>query len=125
MFSEQDRKIFPYHDGEQEVFGDPVEIQRRMNAFTKGELNAIIDRTREWEVDSEGKPVLEDGKPVRANPAEVAAENQERLEAAIRHAFQLPAFDRITGQGCTGAMALTVWNAFVEWAEDAKKKFAS
>lgn len=117
MFTDEDRQIFPYHDGAKKVFGDPVEIQRRMNAALEGDVNGVVEKSNEFRED-----IGEDGQPliVRLVSPQMALDYREKLNAAICSAFRLAPFDPATGQGMTSAMLLKVWNAFTDWMEQKK-----
>lgn len=103
MFSEEDRAIFGYHDGTKDVFGDPLELHRRLNEALEYQAAEVCEQAR-----SEFLPTAD------------AA--HKKLVAAAANAFRLVSFDPATGQGCTERMAMKVYNAFIEHIDGLKKK---
>jgi len=99
MYSEQDRRIFgPYFNGLQSVYGDPLQINRRL-------VHAL---------DGDPAPVHE-----RANSQEEAErfEAREKLVVAARYAFGMVEFNPTTGQGAVELDVWTALNSFLEWRE--------
>ena len=78
MHSEADRKIFPYWNGREEVWADPITVQRRLHAACGGDANQVIAQTN-------------------APDALTACTARDSLLAAIRLAFDMP-FDQMTGE---------------------------
>jgi hypothetical protein len=100
MYTEQEKKIFPYFDGAARVFGDPVTIRRRLTGFLDGNPNAVVDACNS------------------TDPA-TAMQADEKLLAAIRFAFDMP-FDRTTGTGATEDECFAAYDAFTAFMEQKK-----
>lgn len=105
MFSDEEKAIFGYHDGQRERYADPLVLRRTLIRACDGDLDGL------WRAAAE--PETREG----ATPdpgAELARQDaQERFNQAVRKAFELLPFDPATGQGCTEAMVLAVWE---KWA---------
>lgn len=97
MYSEQEKKVFQYHDGTAEVFGDPVTIHRRLTAYLDGNPNQVIEATQ------------------NADPL-AAMHANDRLLAAVRVAFEMP-FDKATGEGATEDECFAALDKFTEYLE--------
>src|SRR5439155_822320 len=68
-------------------------------------------------------PALPDGRPSRVpRPELVVLDACNKLYQAAMRAFQLVPYDRLTGKGCTVAMAMRVYNDFVDFRDGLKKK---
>lgn len=123
MFTDDDRRIFAYQDGTRDtegqpvtVYADPLEINQAMSAALSGDVNGVVDRTHEFDFEN----LDENNLPKRVNTPEVVRENTTKLHAAIRQAFGLESFDRLSGRGATGAMCVRIWNAFCDWMNEKK-----
>jgi hypothetical protein len=103
MFTDRERLIFKYHDGERDVFADPLRVRRLFAHALDGEPNRYLERIQE-----------------NAAAEPVAFEAMERVLAATCQAFGLTPFDPATGAGCTEEKILGVLCAFQAW-EDQKK----
>lgn len=98
-----EKKIFPYHNGAEPVFGDPLALESRL-AEQFGELSGIVQKVNAIRAkDADPLAVLEG----------IQARNV--LIAGVREAFELVPFDRKTGQGATDDHALGVYRAWTEW----------
>lgn len=96
MFPADKRRIFPYHDGRADVFGDPLAIRRAMVRLAQPDDIEQVQK--------------EAAQPLAfANPA------LDRLVAIVRGAFDLAPFDRATGGGLTEDEVLGVLKAFYDW----------
>jgi len=115
-FSEEDRRIYAYHNGTSEVRADPLVIRRRLIQNANGKLDQLVREARgegaSLEVIDERLP-----RPELSDAILLQEEAQERLVAVIRRAFELPPLDPATGQGCTEAMVWKVWGSFNEFLE--------
>ncbi len=135
QYSAFDRQVFPYFDGATfaeggepvEVYADPREIDRAMAAALGGDVDATIDLCREYEVDADGKHVLDPQTklPRRIQLPDVVADANRRLCDAVRKSFQLEPFNRLTGKGATQAMCIKLWNAYQGWVEKKETPAAS
>lgn len=92
MYTDADKKVFPYFDGRGNVFGDPLRIWRRLNHMLEGDPNKFLAAAK-------------DPSP------EAAFEAKERVLEATRYAFEMP-FDSKTGEGATEADCEAALNAF-------------
>ncbi len=108
-----ERKIFKYHDGLQEVYGDPLLIQGEIAICFPDSVTVVatIRNTRTDESDH-----------VRLMAAWHA---RRRLCGAVREAFQMAPYDRLTGKGAVDAQCIAVWNLFQEFLLTLKKNGAS
>ena len=75
-----DLKIFPYHNGKEKVWADPLEISHKLQKMLGGKAEQVIG-------DFYAK------EPERSIPA------YDRVHAAVCVAFGFEAFDATTGQG--------------------------
>lgn len=97
-------KVFgPYFNGDEEVFGDPVVIHRRLWAQLQGRPNDYFDLIRQHEAE-----------PVKS------AQAAESVEMAVRHAFSMIPFDPATGQGATQEDCFAALNLFLAYKDEKK-----
>jgi len=104
IFSERQRKVFPYSNGVAQVWGDPVAIYRKMLAEFDGDLDLILQRSRD-----KSQPRL-------------WSESVERLVEAVRKVFGMVPIDPVTGEGADETDCLA---AAVAWREFLAAKKAS
>lgn len=129
MYTESERRIFPYHDGRAfdgdgkpaSVCGDPLAIYEAICAALDGDPDSVIENAfagipREGELNEDGSPaqVKKELEPTRYQA-------RCRIEKASRFAFDLAPFDRKTGRGCTRAEALDLFWRFLDWIDGQKK----
>jgi len=106
MFDERERKVFKYHDGEKDVWADPLAMSRKLRALMGGNPEKIVTQyNSDVQMDSD-------------NAAEV-------FFPAIAEAFQVKRFDRLTGDGFTDEDLLKTWEMFQAWLEAKKKRDAN
>jgi hypothetical protein len=99
MFTEQQRRIFgPYHDGEKEVYADPLKVYRRLHYQLEGVPNKTI-------------------KDTRSEDLHVRTEARDKLVAAAVYAFDLVPFDAATGKGVLTEDVEKVLADYLEWLE--------
>lgn len=123
-FTPEERAVFQYHDGDKEVFADPLAISRQkrfvmpnvdqlIRAINSGTsvMDFVADERRR-EPATERELTIEEMNTIRAG--EVA---HEKLVNGIRVVFGLAEFDPATGKGSTAAMAIKVWNHYQDWVE--------
>lgn len=101
VFSDEERRVFAYHDGAGTVHGDPLAIWRRMLAAFDGDLDVVLEQARH-------------------DQAAVWAPAMGRLVEAVRDVFAMRPFDPATGQGATDEDCLAALRAWQGWL--AKKK---
>lgn len=106
MFTEEQRRIFQYHNGSGEVWGDPLPIGRHMRQQLGGDPNEAL-------------------KDARSEDVAVRDAATERLVQAVRVAFDMVPFDKATGTGADEAICLAALDRFLTWNEDQKKSAVS
>lgn len=92
-----EKGIFPYWNGEAQVFGDPIALWIDLFKACDGELNTWFDATRD------------ESQPLRA------VEYATKIIAAARQVFRLQPFDTATGRGATVHDVYTVLESFFDW----------
>lgn len=113
MFTDDEKRIFEYHDGEKKVFGDPLELERNVR-MTLGDPQKAITQVNA--INLAGAPM---------EGILLAYDAQRRVAEAIREVFGLVGFDRATGKGCTDAMVFAVWRKFANFLDQKKTVRAS
>lgn len=116
QFSDDERRIFSYHDGISPQFGDPIDLQRRID-FTLPKAHELIAKI------NTARPVTgQDWQSLSEDLIRDACIASEALTRGIRQVFELPELDRSTGKGCTEAMVLAVWNRFCAFQLEKKNQ---
>lgn len=110
IFSERQRKVFPYFNGVAQVWGDPVAIYRRILAACEGDVNLLLSR-----VSSE----IRDQQPL------LWAESMARLMEVVRGVLGMIPFDPSTGEGATDQDCLNALEAWRTWMNEKKAPAAS
>jgi hypothetical protein len=113
QFTDQERAIFEYHDGERTVFADPLAIQRKMLRLAAGNLVGLSEAASAPE---KATGPEEPGKVLERLNA------QEQLLSVIREGFNLPEFDPNTGKGALEKQCWKVWDDFYGWLEKNARK---
>lgn len=107
LFNEKQRRVFLYHNGESEVYGDPLAIQRKLRAYMGGDCKKVVDA-----INSD-------------NAIEVDAA-ADVFHAAVVKAFDIKrVFDPKTGDGFTEADLRKLWDIFQKWLSEKKNPPAS
>jgi len=111
QFPPKPEGIFQYFDGEKEVFADPEPIWRNIYRLTGGQPNA-------W------SNAVYAATPETTDPNVIATaiDAEEKLEALVRHVFQMKPIDPKTGQGASWPLCLGVWRDYCLFMDDLKKK---
>lgn len=107
MFTDDERRIFPYWNGEAAVCGDPLAVRRRLTlALQGGGVNALLQE---------------------ANGADelAAAAATGRLVDAVRQAFEMAPFDPATGRGATEEDCRRALRSFSDFLEKKNQSTAS
>lgn len=118
MFDERERRVFKYHNGVAEVWGDPLVLERRLRAYMGGNGKQLISDMNSV-LDTEGK-VVADADFSKADAA------SEVFVEAVAKAFEIPKlFDTKTGEGYTEKNLRDLWDKFQQWVEDKKKEQSS
>lgn len=123
--------IFRFHlradDPSTVQFRDPFDLHCRWFEATRGDPASVLAPTRE----PEPVPVVAaDGKTTLVVPDETNDQYVARLQAykalvaLIRSVFELPSFDKVTGQGVPDEEALRIFNEWDAWEENVKKNTA-
>lgn len=101
LFQDDEKKIFEYQSGAETLYADPLAVSRKILLLTGGDPNRLVEQATAAD-------------PATAGPEALFAASSaaDRLLAAVREAFDLPPFDRTTGQGATEGHVLGVWQAF-------------
>lgn len=110
MYSEQDRNIFKYYDGESEVFGDPLALRAEIFILTNGNPNEL---TRKVFVDL--NPSTPPEKLVEAYNA------QKQLVQIARTVFKMKPYDEKTGKGATMEHCQMAWRMLMLYLNQEKK----
>lgn len=106
MFSEDERRIFPYHDGAVQRYGDPVRMHRKLTVALEGDVNR-------WLVDAS------------SGDLHLVDQAKDRLVAAVRSAFEMAPFDPDSGRGAVEADCWAALNSFLEWSEKNARRAGS
>lgn len=108
-----ERDIFKYNNGEKEVFGDPMAIDRTIRARL-GNPAKIIEQVNSIDLNTADSPQLSQG-----------LQAQETMCVAVREAFGLKPFDPETGKGATESHCFAVWAQFVNFLDEKKNQPAT
>lgn len=108
-FTREQRSIFKYFNGIEDVFGDPLEIFDTMTHLLGCHPNQAIARIGGVEEvkDATGKATYE----VNGELGLPALEALRRFCEAINQAFELVPFDKKTGLGATRQIQFAAWQA--------------
>lgn len=89
-------KVFgPFFNGKDYVFADVVRVHRRLTAALDGEPNTWLEK-------AEGEDV------------ELASEAKEKIDRAVRLAFDIAPFDTATGDGQTEGEVMATLDLFID-----------
>lgn len=113
MFSDQERRVFQYHDGSALVWGDPLHVHREMSLVLGGESGKLIS---DWSYSPPDGQEPDPGLQANALLAE------RRLVEAVRAVFKMAPFDPQTGQGATDTHCAEALNAWLEYEWAQKKR---
>lgn len=105
-----ERAIFPYHNGERQVYGDPMALSRRLTIHAGGDIDALV---RDWRKD----PVLDDAGQELPGSRALRLQHEEKIVEAVRKAFQMIPWDDSTGQGATWDQCMTAFEDFLRFWE--------
>jgi hypothetical protein len=104
MFSEEEKAIFVFQDGEKERRCDPLVMRRRLLRASTGQLSQLLQNAAEPRRSPDEPP-----EPPGAVLERLDA--QEQLVAVLREAFELPE------PAFTEATVLRVWSEWTEWVK--------
>jgi hypothetical protein len=106
-FSEQERAIYAYSDGANEVRGDPLAIHRRLVQAAGGDLEALVARAQPAWLPTGPQGKLE---PPREDPQQLVERlaAEDTLLLCVRIAFALP-------ETLPDACVWHVWNDWGHW----------
>lgn len=102
FFTEEEMRVYSYHDGESMVRADPLEIRHAIIVATEGGIDDILSSC----------VLPQDPTPGDRLRVE---DSRKRLDDVTRQAFKLKPFDPATGAGCTTAMVRKVWNHYSDY----------
>lgn len=103
MFSEQERNIFEYFDGEKKLFGDPLALQRKIRIALGADWDFVREHTGPGDHEEPQKSIA-----------------HGKMLAAVREAFGMRPFDPLSGKGATDKLCLATWNTFSSWLDEKK-----
>lgn len=106
VHDEQERRVFKYHNGIGEVYGDPLEIWKRMLDALDGDLSTPMEQAK-------------------SDTPEVAIPALVRIAEAVRTAFGLAPLDPQTGTGATVQDCYGVLKSWNRWLVEKKERAAS
>jgi len=124
MFTPDERTIFKYFDGVKDKWADPTAIRRRIYQ-NQPDFDAVLRAYNRQFYDEQGKNrYFNDDKTPRTHadpppPAilQMALASEEKVIAAARFAFGLPAIDPETGAGVRDDVAIKALLAWTEFEE--------
>jgi hypothetical protein len=90
----------PYWDGHASVYADPIRIHYRLFSDLDGDPNTYFDKMSERGPDQ--------------------ASYREKVEKAVRRAFDLTPFDRATGEGLNQAAIIKLLDRYIEYQDEKK-----
>lgn len=97
--------VFPYWDGDADVWGDPTKIHRRLSTLLHGKWDLLnVMRNRE-------------------NPLAADQAAQEALPA-VREAFEMKPYDKTTRKGATDRDCYNAVDGLADWLDKVKKNSA-
>lgn len=99
-FTEEQRKVFDFHDGERQRFADPLRLRRQL-VQRLGDPAALVAKMNRTNAAMGDSATIMEG---------LAATDQ--LVAGARDVFGMPSIDEATGKGTTDAMVLGVLRHF-------------
>lgn len=97
------REIYEYWNGSRQVFADPVDLLGEFVAACGGDYRGYIQRAYP-------KPYPEDQGAIASIRAA-----QQKLYAAVRHAFKLVPFSDVDGSGVTTTETYKTLKDFMDW----------
>lgn len=100
----RDRQVYKYHNGNEEVFADPIRCYRALYRETNGEFSSLVKDCSD-----------------KSNPL-LAVKAAEALIAAARVVFELKDFDKKTGEGVTDEEVDHLLDSFLGWLDKKKLK---
>jgi hypothetical protein len=128
IYADEEKKIFVYRDGMRddgsrpELWGDPRAIAQDLALELDGDPNRFIrDSGGRFERDENGQPIRpkdpETGAEIPESPDEIVfrIRAEKRLYAAVRKAFGLEPFNRLTRTGATEAHCQEALNRYLGW----------
>lgn len=112
------KRIFKYHNGIEEIYEDPFEIDWRYQDAIKMMPN--IDQVDQWMElprDDEGN-ILDD---IEQSKIKMYNDACHIYIPIITKVFQLKPLDKKTGEGMTGEEILNIYSDYLTWKFDLKK----
>lgn len=114
MFTDEERAIFSFNDGERDRKADPLAVRRALVEAADGELYEASVAACEPDRGPDDAP-----EPGASRVARLRA--QGRMVGIVRAGFSLAPIDPDTGKGVTEACCWAIWSAWVRWEAGEKK----
>lgn len=115
QYSDEQRQVLEYFDGEKKVFGDPLEILGEVMILTGGNPD-ILTRAVFGSATSEG----EMKSPTQAMSERYDA--QKKMVQIVRKVWRMKDFNPVDGTGAVVAHCLTAWRELARWLNKKKEK---
>lgn len=116
MFDQAQREIFPYFNGERQVMGDPLAIDRRLRHFLPQSAIVVLQKWDEAE-----KALAENPETTVMMPDEgVRFEAEEQLLDAVAKAFRMLPYNDETGQGAQETHLRKCWEDYCAFMDEKK-----
>lgn len=100
MFSDAEKGIFPYNNGQSDLYADPLAVNRKLLVAFSGDIEAALTAG-----------YAPEGKTNGATQAVIDG---------VRDAFGMLPFDPTTGTGATDAMVLRILSNFSDFMIEKK-----
>src|SRR5262245_39869531 len=105
MFTENERKIFKYYNGEKEGYAVPYALKRKLEAALPGGVLNVLDQ-------------IDQGKEV--HPQQKYDATSKLIEVVRKEFPMAKAFDVETGHGCMDEDCIKAWNDWCEFLVEKK-----
>lgn len=110
MYSDEERRVFKYFDGEQEVYGDPLALRTEIFIATNGDPDSLSKKIF--------IPLTPDTPPEQIIEAYKA---EKKLVEIVRDVFKMKPFDPTTGAGATVDHCRMAWRMLTRFLNGEKK----
>lgn len=110
MYSDEARRVFKYHDGESEVFGDPLALRMEIFIATNGNPDELARKVFvKLAPDTPSETLLE------------AFRAQKQIAEIVQRVFKMKPFNPETGTGATIEHCHMTWRLFANFCAGEKK----
>ena len=110
MYSDEARRVFKYHDGEKEVYGDPLALRMKIFIATNGDPNSLSNKVF--------VPLTHETPQEQLLEAFRA---QKQIAEIVQKVFNMKPFDPATGSGATIEHCQMIWRMFGRFLAGEKK----